>query len=412
MSHVTSTRTLAIDGGTPVRNKPWPVWPPHSEQRWTEQIEPALREVYMSGVEGLPGPRAAAFAQAWAEFHDSSYGVMTPHGTDALMAAIAAAVDHDGLTEPGEVIMPAYTFIATASAALALRCKVAFADIDPVTYTLDPAAVEAMIGPETVAIMPVHIGGHPAAMDEFVALGERHGLVVIEDCAQAHGASWRGRRVGSWGDAGGYSFQSSKNVTSGEGGCVVTNEYTLYERVCSFVDVGRRPGGERWEYPRLGWNYRPSEYLAALLSARLADYPTDLVCRSAAAAYLTEQLADVPGFTPPAEAEGCTQHGYHLYMMRVDPSALGGRGRGEVIAALGAEGIPGFAGYGASLDQHEALIAARARNPEFFRYGPLDVTHDVCDQSVWLLQQTLLAEREDLDYIVEAVRRISAAWAS
>jgi dTDP-4-amino-4,6-dideoxygalactose transaminase len=401
---------LAIDGGAPVRSAPWPTWPAVSEQDWRESVEPALRAVYLAGTEGLPGPGARQPAEVLAQRFAVRHAVLTPHGTDALMAALAGALDLDGLGEGGEVLVPAHTFVASASAALAMRCAVAFVDIDPQTFTIDPAAVEAAIGPRTAAILAVHLGGQPCDMTALRAIAERHALVLIEDCAQAHGAAHRGRPVGGWGAAGAFSFQSSKNLTVGEGGLVTTDDTAVWERVVAFADVGRRPGGARWEYPRLGWNYRPSEYLAALLATRLTAFEAQAARRAANAARLTALLAAVDGLTPPALAPGCTAHAWHLYQMTYDPAAFGGRTRDEFARTLAAEGVPAWVGYETPLGRAPALAAAAERYPHLVRTASDERCAEVCRHSIWLGQHLLLGQAADLAQVVEAVAKIQKAW--
>jgi dTDP-4-amino-4,6-dideoxygalactose transaminase len=404
------TDVLAIDGGTPVRTAPWPQWPQVSIEEWQEAVEPALRAVFLSGTEGLPGERAHRVAADLAKRFGVSHAVLTPHGTDALMAALAGALDIDGLGDGGEVLVPSYTFVASASAPLAMRCAVAFVDIDPATFTLDPSALEAAIRPHTTAILPVHLGGQPCDMTAIGRIAARRGLAVIEDCAQAHGAAHRKRPVGGWGTAGAFSFQSSKNLTAGEGGLVTTNDATVWERVASFVDVGRRPGGARWEYPRLGWNYRPSEYLAALLATRLTHFEAQAARRTANAVRLTALLADFDGLTPPALARGCSAHAWHLYQMTYQPAAFGGRTRAEFVRALVAEGVPAWVGYEAPLGRTPALEAAAARHPDRVRIASDEQCARCCATSVWLGQQLLLGEAADMDQVVEAAAKIQAAW--
>ena len=176
MPDVISSNRLAVDGGTPVRDskeKPWPSWPHNTETEWENEIEPALREVYLGRTEGLPASMSDRFGKAFAAYCGAGYGLMMPHGTDAISASLAGALDLDGLGEGGEIIIPNYTFIATASAALSVRCRLALADIDPVSFTLDPNAVEAAITGRTVGLLPVHMGGHPADMDALNAIAER-----------------------------------------------------------------------------------------------------------------------------------------------------------------------------------------------------------------------------------------------
>lgn len=402
--------TLAISGGAPACTVDWPAWPENSEEEWRTTLEPLLREVFLSRTEGLPGPQASALAEEYAAWCGTRHAVLTPHGTDAIMAGLAGALDLDGLGDGGEVIVPNYTFVATASAALSVRCTVAFADVDPLHFTLSPAAVEALIEPRTVAILAVHLGGHPADMDGLRAVADKHGLALIEDCAQAHGAEWHGRRVGSLGAAGCFSFQSSKNLTSGEGGMVTTDDQDVYERVHAFMNVGRRPGGERWQYPRLGWNYRPSEYVAALLRTRLPRLDEHTERRNANALYLNGLLEQIGGLTPPRRLPWCTRHGYHLYMCGYDPDSFGGHSRDEFCAALRAEGVPCTPGYTQPLSDEGGFQTVRLRYPEQVRVGDASVTRWCAEHAVWLFQNQLLAPREAMDPIAAAVAKIRAAW--
>lgn len=404
---------LAISGGTPVRDasKSWPSWPETTEEEWKNSVEPALKEVFLSHTEGLPGPKAQEFGEKFAEYCGTQYGICMPHGTDSIAAALSGALDLDGFGDSGEVIVPNYTFIATASAALDRRCSVAFVDIDPDNFTIDPAAIETAVDPsKTRAIQPVHLGGHPANMGEINRIAEKYGLAVIEDCAQAHGAEYQGKKVGSLGSAGAFSFQSSKNLTSGEGGVVVTDDKDIYERVHAFMNVGRRPGGERWEYPRVGWNYRPSEYLAALLLTRLAHLEDQTDSRNDNAAYLTAELNKIDGITPPQWSDWVTQHGYHLYMMKYDSECFGGHSRDEFIKALAGEGVNCTKGYVSPLSKEAGLALVAQKYPHLIRELPCPNTEEVCQQSAWLYQNMLLGTRQDMDDIVEAITKIQRAF--
>jgi dTDP-4-amino-4,6-dideoxygalactose transaminase len=406
---------LAIDGGVPVRDvqqRPWVKWPVVSEGEWRARVEPALRDVYMSQTEGLPGPRARAFAARFAAYCGARYGRMLVHGTDAIGAALVATLDLDAWGEGGEVILPNYTFIATASAALDRRCRLAFVDVAPATFTIDPAAVEVAIRPGvTRAILAVHLAGQPAEMDAILAIAAKHGLKVIEDCAQAHGARYRDRPVGSIGHAGAFSFQSTKNLTAGEGGLVTTNDADVDGRVAAFMDVGRDPRAGQWEYPRLGWNYRPSEYLAALLDVRLDDLERQTEHRARMAGYLRERLRAIPGVVPPVVAEGTGRHAYHLYAILIEPAQFGGRSREQIVDAIKAEGIACVPGYTSPLSESQALMKLRERYPDVVRVLPCPNVEDVCTRSIWLKQEMLLMEERDMDDIVEAFTRVQSYYA-
>ena len=403
------TERLAIDGGKPLRDqreKPWPAWPRTSEEEWRARVEPELRKVYLSGVEGLPGPVAQEFATKFAAYSHAACARIVPHGTDALAAALAGALDLDGWGDAGELILPNYTFIATASAALDRRFTLAFVDVDPDTFTIDPDAVERAIIPgRTRAIMAVHLGGHPANMARLREIGEKHNLKVIEDAAQAHGAICDGKPVGSHGHAAAFSFQSTKNLTCGEGGAVTTNDREIDARVVAFMDVGRVPRGERWEYSRLGWNHRPSEYLAALLLVRLEDLEHQTQYRERMANLLRKKLADVPGVTPPRPGSWCTRHAYHLFAMFLDPKHFGGCNRDRISQAVRAEGIPCHAGYTRPLSQSPALTQIK-QYAQTMRVLDCPTTQWICDHSLWLPQNVLLGDEDDMSDIAAALAKV------
>jgi dTDP-4-amino-4,6-dideoxygalactose transaminase len=409
-----STSKLAAQGGNPVRDiqrNPWPTWPQTSRDEWRNKIEPALRAVYESHEEGGGGSRQQQFAERFATYNKVKHCCLVAHGTDALAGAIAAALDIDGFGDGGEVIVPNYTYIASASAVLDMQCSVVFADIDPRTFTLDPKAVEAAIDPKrTRAIMPVHIAGQPCDMDALNAIARKHNLVVIEDCAQAHGATHRGTPVGGLGDAGGFSFQSSKNLCSGEGGAITSNDTAIFNRAAGLMNAGRLPAGERWHYARVGWNYRPSEYLATLLSVRLDDLEAQAAHRHANALQLCDMLAQIPGVTPPALGAWTTRHAWHLYPLLIDPEAFGGHTRDEIVEALSAEGIPASPGYTSLLSDQAGLQQLAADNPGAVRGEPCPVTQDVCARSVWFFQNMLLADEHDISDIAEAVAKVRKAF--
>ncbi len=268
------TGKLAKDGGLAVRDtrfRPWPAYPTPTLADWTLKLGPQMMRIFLTNVEGLPQPLANKFAQEWAQFCGAKYALLLPHGTDALRVAVSAALDHDGLEYGGEIIVPNLSFIASASTVLDRRFGVALVDVDEHTYTLDPKRVaEAIVPGKTRAIMAVHLFGQPADMTALRDIAKRHSLVLLEDAAQAHGAIHELGRAGAIGDAAAFSFQSWKNLTSGEGGAFTTNDPDTFERAYSFHNVGRaRLGGQRWGHDSLGFNLRASEYVAAVLLHRL-----------------------------------------------------------------------------------------------------------------------------------------------
>ncbi|NLC58123.1 MAG: DegT/DnrJ/EryC1/StrS family aminotransferase [Armatimonadetes bacterium] len=399
---------LAVNGGTPVRDttaRPWPAWP-----QWDEREAAALLEVLHSGVWGShAGGQVRAFEAEFARFQDAEYGVCNCNGTASLEVALRAA----GISSGDEVIVPPYTFIATASAVLMTNGVPIFADIDPDTYNLDPKAAEAAITPRTKAIIAVHIGGCPADMDAFPELARKHNLVLIEDCAQAHAAAWRGRKVGAIGDMGCFSFQSSKNINAGEGGIILTNSKEYHERCWSIINVGRIPDGAWYEHHVLGSNYRLTEFQGALLRVQLTRLEEQAARRWENAKFLNEELAKIPGIRPLQVDDRVTMHAYHLYIFRYDSAAFGGMSREQFTAALNAEGIPCSVGYvplyRTDLFRTQGTVAG-AKVDYTKVYCP--VAERACaDEAIWLFQSMLLGSREDMQDIVDAVAKIQAATA-
>ena len=221
---------LALYGGTPVRTAPFPAWP-----QWGRREEERLVEVLKAGQWGTLGDQAMAFAKRFAAFQDCEYGLAVNNGTQALEIALRAL----GLGYGDEVIVPAYTFIATVSAVAACGITPVFADVDPVTFCLDAEDARRRITPRTRAVIAVHYAGRPADMDAIMALAREYGLKVVEDCAQAHGAAFQGRKVGSIGDVGAFSFQGTKNLACGEGGMIVTHSKEIYSECWHYHTSGR-----------------------------------------------------------------------------------------------------------------------------------------------------------------------------
>ncbi len=406
---------LAIDGGTPIRTTPFPAWPVYDERE-----ERNLLEVLRSGQWGIGGARVAQFEQRFAEFQDARFGICVPNGTLALQMSFSAL----GIGHGDEVITSPYTFIATASAAIQQGAAPVFVDIDPDTCNLDPSRIEAAITPRTKAIVPVHFGGRPADMDGIMAVASRHGLRVLEDACQAWGAEWRGRKVGAIGDLGAFSFQSSKNVSAGEGGIVVTNDQELGELCWSLHNVGRIRQGAWYQHEIIGGNLRMSEWQAAVLLAQLERLPEHTARRDASARYLAEALSEVAGVTPLPFDERATAHAHHLFICRYDLQEFGGHSRDEFVAALRGEGIgTASVGYLTSLNRNNAIrrsVASLARItgqdwpagadglPEL---SPCPHAERATGHNFWLQQNTLLGDQTDMDSIVAAVRKIQQAWA-
>jgi dTDP-4-amino-4,6-dideoxygalactose transaminase len=400
--------TLAICGGEKTHTRPWPPWPIYDDND-----RAALLEVLESDVWGIGGQTGRNMLAEFAEFHDAKHAVGVTSGTTALETALRAA----GVGPGHEVIVPPYTFIATANSALMVGAIPVFADIDPDTYNLSPAAAEAAITERTKAIIAVHIGGSPCDMDAFVALAKKHDLILIEDCAQAHGAEWRGTKVGAIGDLGCFSFQSSKNVTAGEGGIIVTNNDDLYSRAWSIHNVGRAPDGGWYDHRILGANLRLTEFQAALIRCGMRRLPELMDRRDECAFYLQSLLKDLPGVDYAKMHDGATRNAWHLFIGKYDAEQFGGLPRERFIEAVCAEGIPMSRGYNPLYQEQLFRNGIRADECPLackFYAGSMDytqvscpVTERVCaSEGWWLFQSMLLGEKRDMDDIAAAITKI------
>jgi len=384
---------LAVNGGEPVRRKPFPQWPIYGEEE-----EKLLLEVLRSGKWSVGGEKVKQFQQEFARFHDAAYGVACSSGWAALVIALKAL----GIKRGDKVLVPAYTFAATATAVIDVGATPVFTDINPDTLGISVEDAERRIGEDTKCIIPVHVGGCPADMDEVVSLADRYGLKILEDAAQAHGAEWRGRKAGSIGDAGTFSFYQSKNMTSGEGGIVVTSREEVADLAWSYHNVGRDRRREWYELVRYGWNFRMTEFQAAVLIAQLRRLPSLIDKRERSAEYLSRRLSEIEGVEPVKRPSGVTRHAYHLYIFRVDREIIKKVPKQRLVDALKAEGIPCNPGY-KPLYEYRFLMREVGMSGGGLR---LQNTEEVCSSVVWLPQNVLLGCEGDLDDVAEAVEKV------
>jgi len=314
-----SSQTLAIAGGQPLlRRSDYGDWPVI-----TDDDRRLVNEVIDSGiVAGGTAPQAAALEREWAAYVGTKYCLTTVSGTSALHMALAAA----GVGPGAEVITSAFTFLASASCALHQNAVPVFVDIDPRTYCMDPAKLEAAINERTKAIIPVHIQGLPADMDAIMAIARKYDLFVIEDACQAHGAEYKGRKVGSIAPIGTFSLNNTKNLCGGEGGLFNTDDETLLKKgtlVRCFGDEVDEVSHRRvYNASILGYMYRNQELPAALARAQLMHLDENNAVRIANANYLTRELGQIPGVIPPY-CPPDYKHVYWMYNVRFDPKAAG-----------------------------------------------------------------------------------------
>lgn len=407
------SRTLAIHGGDPVRTSPvGRNWPDFGEEE-AEQ----LREVLQRSQLGLGHPigKIPEFEEAFAAAHGVEAAVACTNCSQALEVLLAVTG-----VEPGdEVIVPAYTYVATAGAVVAVGAIPVFADIEPLTYQIDPESVAANITERTRAIIVVHFAGHFADMFRFRELADRHGLILIEDAAHAPGARWNGHFPGGLGDAAAFSFQYSKNMTSQEGGAIISRDSDLVERCREYVCYGRRPGHPWYSHYQISSNYRLTEFQAAILLAQLGRLERRNRQRAENARALDKLLEAVPGVTPATVDPGTEVHAQHLYIVRFDAEIVDAwGGKQSLVQAIDAEGVRMLSGYVYPVYATPGFRDKQFRTSGWFStiYEETDYseirlreTEAACEQCTWLLHNSLLGPSEEMADIAEAIRKVTSA---
>lgn len=399
----------ALLGGTPVHSGGWLPWP-----QWRAEWEPKMLEVYRSRKWfRLSGQWVTDFEAAWAKILGARKCLATASGTTALQVSLHV-MDVDA---GDEVITSPYTFIATYNAILSARALPVFADTDPATLTMDPASIESRITERTRAIMPVHIFGMPCDMDPIMAVARKHNLKVIEDSCQAWLAEYRGKKCGTIGDLGCFSFQESKHIPSGEGGAITSMSEELIDRCNVYHNCGRSAGlvKGKGSFTR-GDNYRMTQPQAMLLLLQIDKLQTETAVRQESADYLSAELAKIPGITPVRRPEG-GRAVWHLYAFRYDPAQWSGLSRDNFMKALTAEGVPCSSVY--TEQYYDGLLDEAIASRGFKRlwsaerlrayrdsFAELKGNRQVCATTVAIGQNMLLAPRADIDHIVAAVRKL------
>ena len=396
---------LAINGGEPLipggLQTRWPIY--------DDTERGALIEVLESGhwcSLGQPESKVAQFERKFAQYIGTAHCLAVPTGTDALELAFRAC----GLEAGDEVIVPAVTFIASASAVVLATGVPVFVDVDPETYQISPEAVEAAITDRTRAIEPVHYGGYPADMDRIIEIAEKHDLFVVEDCAEAHGSEWRGKRVGSLGTMGCFSFQMGKPLTCGEGGSVTYSEEELAVKCYSYARLGRRPGGERYKHYIPAGNFRMSEFLGAILLTQLARLEEQTEIRYQNGEYLARELDRMEGISALKRDPRVTKRGYYFYLVRYDASKWNDLHRDRFMEALRAEGVPCSTAHNDPLYQNPAFRDIK----ESLLYGnEMDYSKVHCPEAeriyateVIAMSKNVLMDKGDIDKILAAIRKV------
>ena len=399
---------LALEGGSPVRDAPFSPWPFYAQ----DEIDAAVRVLASGKVNYWTGEEARIFEREYAAHVGCAHAVALANGTLALELALQALDIGAG----HEVVVPSRTFIATASCAVMRGATPVIAEIDPVSQNLTAETVRAVLSPRTKAIIAVHLAGWPCDMDPIMAVARDRGLKVIEDCAQAHGAIYKGRPVGSIGDAGVFSFCQDKIITTGgEGGMLVTNDRTLWSRAWSYKDHGKsydaiyhqpapKPGLFNWIHEGFGTNARMTELQAAMGRVQLRKLAQSRRTRRRNAAILSEAFSRIPGLrvTVPAEDFG---HAYYKYYVFVRTEALrSGWTRDRILEAVNAEGVPCAVGSCSEIYLEKAF--PQAMRP----LKRLAVSRALGETSLAFMVHPTLSERDmqDTARAAEKVMRVAA----
>ncbi|MEO6134532.1 MAG: DegT/DnrJ/EryC1/StrS family aminotransferase [Ginsengibacter sp.] len=415
-SPTSSASSPAILGGKPMLMGDWPKWP-----MWDiENDEKQVLEVLRSGVWSRKNV-VTEFESVWAKANGSKRCLSVVNGTNALIISLIQS----NIGAGDEVIIPPYTFIACAQAVLSTGAIPVFVDTDPETFQIDVSKLEQKITPRTRAIMPVHLAGLPCDMIRILEIAKRHNLVVIEDAAQAHFAEINHKKVGTFGHAGCFSFQNSKNLPIGEGGAILSDDENFIDRCYSYHNLGSPYGsvigGPDGGTPIKGSKMRLTEYQAAIGLAQLKRLDSQTSTRSENAAYLNSKLKDIPGIIPAKLTPNVTRAVYHLYPFRYKKEAFKDLSRKDFIKALNAEGVTCISGYSPLNKMPYLNDAFKSKNfvrsyskkrlnyNNYLQENQCPENDRLCDEeAVWFFQNMLLAGKSEMDGIVSAIEKIHA----
>lgn len=351
----------------------------------------------------VTGTEVDTFEQEFAEYHGAGHALAVTTGTHALELALEVL----GVRRGTEVIVPAFTFISSSQAVQRLGAVAVPVDVYPDTYCIDVSAAEAAIGPDTRAIMPVHMAGQVADMDALTKLSVDSGIPLIQDAAHAHGARWQGKKIGELGSVAVFSFQNGKLMTAGEGGAVLFPGAELYEEAFVRHTCGRPRGDRGYFHTLSGSNFRLTEFSAAVLRAQLSRLDEQIAVREQRWPVLTALLAELPGVVPQGRDERCDRNPHYMAMFRIP--GIGEQRRAALVDTLAQRGIPAF-------------VAFRAvyRTDAFWEPGSLDVSvgqlahrcphsEALSQDCVWLHHRVLLGSEAQMYEIVSVLADVLAA---
>lgn len=407
----TASTKPAILSGSRAYKFEFPKWPIYGAPE-----KEGLMNVLNSGQWGrlARNTQTEKFEREYEKITGAKHTLVVTSGTTALVAMLGALNIGPG----DEVIIPPYTFIATYNAITLHYGLPIFVDTDIESFQIDAKKIERAINKNTKALLPVHIGGSPFDVDAVLAIGKKHNIPVLEDACQAHLASWKGKAVGNWGLGGAFSFQASKNLNSGEGGAIITNDTDYYHNCYGFHHQGQSTNSASLATGSgfRGANLRMTEFQSAILRAQMTRLMEQVNTRWENAQYLTQMFKEIPGIKPAKLYPGTTRSAFHLYMFRINEKEFGTT-REKFIKALGAEGVVASTGY--NKINKGTFITNLAKEPHYLKvYGEkrmkqwLEQNNDtpandrLTDEAVWLMQTTLLGTRTEMEQIAEAVRKI------
>ena len=411
---IRDSKLPAILGGQKTHNGLWPAWP-----IWNSKTdEKRLLEVMRSGVWSRD-KLVSEFEQRWAEVIGSKRCLSVVNGTNALNTALAQLEIGWG----DEVLVTPYTFIASVSSILFNGAIPIFVDVDPETFQMNPDKIEEKITSRTKAIMPVHILGLPCDMVRIMSIANKHNLLVVEDACQAWLTEINNQKVGTFGKAGCFSFQNSKNMTMGEGGAIVSDDDEFMDRCFSYHNYGNPYGSAAGEVGAgtimIGTKLRITEFQAAIGLSQLERLEAQTQTRNVNANYLQGQIKDIPGILPYRLYENVTQAAFHLFPFRYKKDDFKGLSRNGFLQALRAEGVPCSSGYS---ELNKMPFLKNAFNSKYFRkfYPENQLNYDaymennkcpenekLCnEEAIWISQNLLLGSKSDMDNIVFAIEKI------
>ena len=393
---------LSINGGQLVRKHSFSTWPHYEE----DEVEAAMMVLRSGQVNYWTGPEGRKFEDEYAAFVGAKYAVALMNGSVALEAALVAL----GIVPGDEVVVTSRTFIASASCVIMRGGRPVMADVDPVSQNITPETIATALSPRTKGIIVVHLAGWPCGMNPIMNLARERGLWVVEDCAQASGATYEGRQVGSIGDVAAFSFCQDKIITTGgEGGMITTTRQDIWDKIWSYKDHGKsfdavyhrdHPPGFRWLHESFGTNWRMTEMQAAIGRVQLRKLPQWLALRKRNAAVLTDGFSRIPGLRltiPPQEVE----HAYYKYYVFVEPEALKSDwSRDRIMAALMAEGIPCGSGSCSEIYLEKAFEEDGYRRRE-----RLPVAKQLGETSLMFMVHPTLSV-DDMEEVVRAMDKV------